>query len=262
VDNPDILSLSDDELWRRTSELAANERAAVVELVEHLAALDDRRLWLKHEYRGLFEYCVFGLRLSDDAAYSRIRAARAIRLFPPILMLMRDGRLSLTAVVRLHPFLEEPDAAALVQGAVGLRTKELESFLADRQPPGPQKDVVRFIPSTAAAPPALPDESSPLLEFKPLPLPAVENASVALRTPVKTATPPSARIAFTADAEFLKMMHQARSLLRHKYPDGRLEGVFREALRALLDKRVLGPRWRSRREAKPTAAARPRPVRG
>ena len=126
VDNSALRAMSDDELWHRTKILASQERIATVDLVEHLAELDSRKLWFKHEFRGIFEYCVCCLRLSEDAAYKRIRAARAVRLFPPIVILMRSGMLSLAAVVRLHPFLDRPDAASFVKMAAGLRIRNLE----------------------------------------------------------------------------------------------------------------------------------------
>ena len=47
---------------------------------------------------------------------------------------------------------------------------------------------------------------------------------------------PGVRIAFTADAEFHGLLLETQAAMRHKYPDGRLDGVFRDALRALLRK--------------------------
>jgi hypothetical protein len=66
------------------------------------------------------------LHYSEGAAYKRIRAARAIRRFPSILEMLRDGRLSLAAISMLHPHLEEPDAASLIVRACGLRVRKLE----------------------------------------------------------------------------------------------------------------------------------------
>jgi len=45
------------------------------------------------------------------------------------------------------------------------------------------------------------------------------------------------RIAFTADARFFKLLKEAQAAMRHKYPNGRLDGVFRDALEALLRKK-------------------------
>jgi len=270
VDNPALRSMSDDELWRRAMTLAAHERGATVDLVEHLAELDSRRLWFQHEFNGMFEYCVCCLRLSEDAAYKRIRAARAVRLFPPIVILMRSGLLSLAAVVRLHPYLDRPDAASFVKMGAGLRIRNLEKMLAVHQPSArKEKDVVRYLAPASRESPTVQSTA---------PLAMVETKSAEAADPTVPASIPSlclrneasARITFTADADFLKMMEQARSLLRHKYPDGRLEGVLRDALRALLERRDPVIRWESkkgRRRRAAMASARgsggaPRPGRG
>ena len=76
-------ALSDQDLLVRVQTLARNERAATAELVAHLAALDTRpSLYAAGGYGSLFAYCTEGLRLSEDAAYSRVEAARACRRFP------------------------------------------------------------------------------------------------------------------------------------------------------------------------------------
>ena len=45
------------------------------------------------------------------------------------------------------------------------------------------------------------------------------------------------RFAFTADEELVLLVRRARELLRHKYSDGRLERIFKDALLALLEKK-------------------------
>ncbi|MBI3564877.1 MAG: hypothetical protein HY079_06760 [Elusimicrobia bacterium] len=51
------------------------------------------------------------------------------------------------------------------------------------------------------------------------------------------------RLAFTADHRFYVTLEKARALLRHKYPDGRLEGVLMDALKVLLEKKDPVLRW-------------------
>lgn len=251
----DISALTDEELWEKTKALAARERGATADLVEHLAVLDDRRLWKKHEYASLYEYCVYYLRLSDGAAYKRIRAARAIALFPSILTLLREGQLSLTAIALLHPHLEAPDAAELVRRACGMRIKNLERLIAPRQKAAPRRDVVRFVPpdpppaqleeAGGSAKSSLPPATSAIGDF----FSVMAGVFPAAAAPPDPATCASVRIAFTADADFFRMLSLARALLRHKYPDGRLEGVLRDALKALIDRRLPKVGIRRRRAA-------------
>ena len=90
--------LSDRDLLARLDVLAGNEREATVELVAHLAALDQRpAVYAAQGYGSLFGYCTQTLRLSEDAACNRIEAARACRRFPAILERLASGSMTLTA---------------------------------------------------------------------------------------------------------------------------------------------------------------------
>jgi hypothetical protein len=248
MNQTDISSLTDDELWDRMKSLSRAERSALSDFVEHLAEIDERKLHSERGFGSLFEYCVHCLGCSEAAAYRRIRGARAIRLYPAIRPMLRDGRLTLESVVLLHPFLEDSDAAALVQKACGLRNYQVQTLIAGRQPDAPRRDVIRFCSPAQPLNATVTRPEDSLLAF-------VESASAP--TPSKPPVPQapqsepqprpshSVRIAFTADAEFHQLMLRARALLRHKYPDGRLEGVLKDALVSLLKRRDRSFRWRT-----------------
>jgi len=247
VNSVDISNLSDDELLVRTELLAFRQRFSSADLIQHLAEIDRRNLTVHRDYGSLFEYCVNRLKMSEGGAYRRIRAARTFAAFPPALELLRDGRLSIESLAVLHPFRHADDIAILVAKAAGMRTRQLEALLSGRQEPGPQRDVVRYVG------PAVP---APRVEAREVPL--FENISAApasaptaakpeaVETPRQSPPQPpprSLRIAFTADENFFRLLAHARSLLRHKYPDGRLAGVLKDALTALLAKKDPGLRW-------------------
>jgi hypothetical protein len=88
-----------------TARAAADERRSTVELVELLSEIDARRLYLGQGCSSLFTYCTQVLRLSESAAYHRIEAARANRVFPLIADRLRDGSMTLTTVAMLRPHL-------------------------------------------------------------------------------------------------------------------------------------------------------------
>lgn len=239
----DITKLTDEELLQRTEELARDLRTKTVELVESLVELDQRKLFFS-EYRSLFEFCVFKLKMSDGAAYRRIRAARAFQAFPPVKPLLRSGQLSLESLVMLHPFLKDEDAETLVAQAAGMRVWEVERLVAPRRTEAPHRDVVRFVPAPtraialAAEIPTATDVS--LFDATANVATVIEASAPIIAvpvTPAATIDPPGVRIGFTADAAFFVLLRETQAAMRHKYPDGRLDGIFRDALKALLKKK-------------------------
>ena len=93
--------LADHVLLRDLKVLVSQDRATTAALLAHLAEVDERKLYLPAAHPSMFSYCVHELRMSEDAAYKRIQAARAAREFPAIFAAIADGRLHLSAVIRL-----------------------------------------------------------------------------------------------------------------------------------------------------------------
>ena len=109
-------------------------RSTTAVILAHLAEVDARRLYVAQGYPSMFLYCVHELRFSEDAAFKRIRAARAAREFPVIFEAVAEGRLHLAAVVTLRPFLTKENAEELLASAAGKTRSELELLLAERFP--------------------------------------------------------------------------------------------------------------------------------
>lgn len=281
VKGVDISKLTNDEVWRRFLALAAAERVVIADLVACLAEVDSRTLVRDKDWPSLFEYCVYSLHWSESAAYRRIRAARAVRRFPIILEMLRDGRLHLEGIVILHAFIDDADFASLLLKAIGMTTKNIERLVADRRRDPPLRDSIRFVgvapapvniaeppialdlipirpldpPSTrvdvparqaavvAALPPPVENFDPPVPAVSPPP--PIENVAppaVAVSPPPAAASPKLVRIGFTADEGLHLLVLHAQQLMRHKYPDGSLEGIFRDALRLLIEKKDLGVR--------------------
>jgi len=277
----DISTLEDDEVWRLFLTLAAQERVVIADLVASLAEVERRNLIRDRHWPSVFDYCVYSLRWSESAAYRRIRAARAVRKFPIILEMLRDGRLHLEGIVILHAFIEDPDFAALLLKAVGLTSKAIERLVADRRRDPPLRDVMRFV---GVAPTPAPVSSPPILDLDlqadrveaqavpPASAPTKDGPTSDSPTPgdrpqpaAAPAQPPSklVRIGFTADESFDLLVRHAQQIMRHKYPNGSLEGIFRDALRLLIAKKDLGVRAHAaaarlaRRKSKATARRAP-----
>jgi len=89
-------SLTDDALTAELARLAGREREAMAALIVHLGEFDSRRLYEPAGHPSMFSYCREVLRLSEDAAYNRIKAARASRTYPSIVAMLIAGSLSPT----------------------------------------------------------------------------------------------------------------------------------------------------------------------
>ena len=108
---------NDPDLLCRLKVLVANERSATAELVACIAEVERRGLFRPAGYDSMHAYCVRELHLSDDAAFKRIRAARAALDYPAILDALAEGRLHLTAVVLLARHLRPENADELLEAA-------------------------------------------------------------------------------------------------------------------------------------------------
>src|SRR5437773_10907024 len=143
-----LAHLSDGELLRDLAALLAHDRTTTAALLAHLAEVDARRLYLPAAYPSMFAYCVHELRLSEDAAYKRIQAARIARQFPIIFDAVADGRLHLSGVVMLAPYLTAETAAPLLQAAAHKTKSEIELLVAERFPRSEMLALVEAIPGS------------------------------------------------------------------------------------------------------------------
>ncbi len=95
-------ALSDRELLRQTSTLVRHERHLFGTVIDHLAEIEARRLFLQRGCSSLFDYAVRELRYSDAAAGRRIGAVRLCADQPGARERLRDGSLTLSAAAELQ----------------------------------------------------------------------------------------------------------------------------------------------------------------
>jgi 5-methylcytosine-specific restriction endonuclease McrA len=162
------VALSDRELLARIESLARSERETGAALVAHLAALELRpSLYVAQGYGSLFGYCRQALRLSEDAACTRIKAARACRRFPAIVDLLASGAVSLTAVRMLGPHLTVDNHEAVLARASHAALDDIKALVAELAPQPDVRASLRKLPvagkptdSTTAVPSS---QTAPLL---------------------------------------------------------------------------------------------------
>ncbi len=245
--------LTDDELTAAVAHLACEARRSTAELVAHLAEFDARRLYLAAGFSSLFSYCFEVLRLSEYAAYNRIVAARAARVFPLVVERLAGGSLNLTGVRLLAPHLTRENHRALLDEAAGLRRHAIEEMVARISPRPDVSTTIRRMPErsrahlqreSAAEAPETPRTSNgevpgpavePISVPSVAPPPTVSLVAVRSRQPVVVLAPGRYEIRFTASAATREKLRAAQDLLRHTVPDGDTAEVIDRALTVLVD---------------------------
>jgi hypothetical protein len=228
---PLVSQLPDRELVDVVSNLAAAERRATAALVEALAELDARRLYLEEGYSSLFTFCTERLRLSESSAYHRITTARAVRRFPVLLDRLRGGELTMTAIALLAPHLSEENCRQLAEAARHRSKRAIEELVAALRPRPDAPSSVRKLPAPRAAAAEVsaparsesPSASSEAREAEGVAGLLLEPAAVAcgsaLPAPrpavVRPLSPKRYQIQVTVSAETHDKLRRAQELLRH-----------------------------------------------
>src|SRR5262245_29795199 len=141
-----LTHLTDGTLLQDLIALVTRERTNTAELLAHLAEVDARRLYLPAGYPSMHAYCERELRLSEDAANKRIRAARKAREVPALFAAIADGRLNLSGVILLASHLTPDNADDLIKAAEWKSKAEIEALIAARQPRCEEIPIVEAIP--------------------------------------------------------------------------------------------------------------------
>ena len=75
-----ITKLSDQALLGSLTRCLTSERQTLVQMLELIAEVDKRRLYLERGYSSMFAFAVTELRMSEDAAYRRSLLTRGFAL--------------------------------------------------------------------------------------------------------------------------------------------------------------------------------------
>jgi 5-methylcytosine-specific restriction endonuclease McrA len=252
--------LADSTLRHDLMQLVITDRGTTARLIAHVAEFVARKLYLEDGYSSMYDYCVVELKMSEDIACRRIRAARVARRFPLILPALAEGRIHLTGISLLAPHLTEENAGELLASASHKTKREIQLLIAARFP---QPDLPTFMESLGAAPaaPATPpcpqvaQGQSPGLaaqtvqEATP---PGHSSAPARIDVPVPVVTPLAPRRfawQLTVSQETQDLLRDVQDLLGHDVPPGDLEEVLNFSLRAAkqkLERRKFGATERPR----------------
>jgi hypothetical protein len=263
--------LSDEALLARVKLLVGRERVVSVELIAHLAELETRDVYLGKGVKSLYLYCTEILHLSEHAAYNRIAAARAARVFPVILDLLADGSVNMTTVTILAPHLTPENHRAVLAEATH-RTKDEVKVIQSRLAPRPDvPPTIRKLPASMPVAGKLPlvatTHGDAVLTTTRTPLlPVVRSPPPSQRSVVEPLTPERYRLQFTVGKETRDRLKRVQDLRAREIPDGDPAAIFDRALTLLLrdvEKKKLGAvaKPRTPRQTKPRSRHVPAHIR-
>jgi len=265
-----ISSLNDSHLIENFSVSVQKEREILSEVVAHLSQILKRQLYAKEGYSSLFNYLREKFHYSESAAYRRIQAAKVTLLYPEILGLLEEGKVNLMTLSLIEPHVTKGNEKEMIERIMGKSKREVEFLLSELSLKKINyKDVIRRLPvitvkkeekilaeqhendkkglmaetparledaeiaqnftSTGEVASSFPKEMSAQSKLKENPEPIAENS---VPKPIRRI-----KIEFVAEEGLAKKIERAKEILRHKFPDGKFEDIFNQALEDLLEKR-------------------------
>ncbi len=126
--------LSDEALLVNLKRCVGSENEITALVLAHLAEIDARGAYRQWACATLVSYCVYELRLSEDEAQRRCRAARVARQFPILFEMLAEASIHLTGIVLLAPHLTQDNHAELLARARYRTKRELEKLVAQIAP--------------------------------------------------------------------------------------------------------------------------------
>jgi hypothetical protein len=256
-----ISSLSDPELLANTRALIGRSNQVLAALLAHLGEVEARGLHRTRACSSLYAYCIYELRLSEDAAVSRVAAARLARRFPELLDAVAAGELHLTGLLMLGPHLTRENLQDVLARAKHRTKKEIAKLVRVLDPlPAVPARIEALGPSPLALVHTQPTWAEqvasfcPVRELLPGDRPAdwveSEKLSVPERIEAPVGKPLQYKVQFTATEEYVDLMERAAALLSNR---GEYDGIEQIQLRAL---RLLVERLEKRRFGAPESSSK------
>ena len=234
--------ISDPELLVLMPELVLAERTCTAEVIEHLVEIDRRRLYLDAACPSLSSYCSERLRYSENEAANRVRVTRLASKVPQILDELRSGRIHLTGLGVLAPYLTADNAGELLAEACHKSRRLIEELVARRFPRRDVPDRIGREPEQLNAP-LLSSAGTAVGTDSASTFSGTGTVLAEARGRVEPLSESRWSVQFTASGELRDKIERARQLVSHALPNGDLASLFERALDALIEretKRRLG----------------------
>ena len=149
-------ALSDRELLRDTRNLVRHERHLQGAVIDHLAEIEARGLYLQRGFSSLFDYAVRELGYSDAAAARRIGAMRLCADQPDAREGLRDGSLTLSAAAELQWAFDRQRRRGSIRGTAAIAPAGTPAAgTAAQNDPAPDSAPAAPLPPAEPEPPPL-----------------------------------------------------------------------------------------------------------
>jgi hypothetical protein len=290
---PEFETITDDQLLASVRMLVARSNRALAELLAHLAEVETRGIHRQRACASLYTYCLYELRMSEDAAHRRSKAARLVRQFPELFARIAGGELHLTGLLLLGPHLDCDHRGEILDLARFRSKREIQELVSRLDPKPRVPAVVEPIgtgPAGRASYPRLAEALAPAVrslavgerpadwtEEESAPAPTedarrywsadedVRPDAVPTETRGKADEAPSSdpwqrpmqfKVQFTASQEYVDCMNEALDLLSHELGTRDIAEVHARAMQALvaeLRKRKCAATERARANTTPDA---------
>jgi len=254
-----LIGLSDKELTGRLRQLVSKEQSLTLSILPHLAEVERRGLHLEKAYSTLTEYCVHELGYGDSSASRRVRAARVIRKMPEVYEMLKDNRLTFSAVIQIYSVLTPENKDTLLPRLVGKSRNEIERIMAEYLPPRKIFDqakptLVKKLVTVERAPGGASSKSAAgalALEVGETTRHSdgAKDPSDKISTPeVKEVLERMFEVRFAADEELMELIRWMKSHLSHRFPKGAsFLDIFKYAMKYLRDREDLAVQKTPRR---------------
>jgi len=224
--------LSDKELTGRLRQLVSKEQSLTLSILPHLAEVERRGLYLEKAYSTLSDYCIHELGYGESSAWRRVRAAKVIKEVPEVYDLMKENRLSFSAVLQVANVLNPENSEELLPRIERKSKIQIDKIVAEYQSPQMIPDqarpklVKKEVPvhrALAGAPLEGTGRhaSGPELGEISLRSEGKNNPTVNISTcEIEVVLERMFEIRFAADEELMELIQWMKSHLSHKFPKG------------------------------------------
>lgn len=127
------MKLTDQDLKERLPRLVRHERKLMALVLEHIAEVDRRRLYLDWGFSSLFVYLVQELKYSEASANRRMSAARALHKMPELLQDVEVGSLNLSQISIVQATIRNEEKAKGEKIPIEQRKEIYESVRSKNQ---------------------------------------------------------------------------------------------------------------------------------